>query len=196
MNELHLLDRALKQGDMAKRIPRRKDQSLRDYPLYTIPETAFYLAIPENTLRYWITSHPLWLVNHAGKNVPLLSFHDIAQAYYIEVLRRYVRLKIPEVRRILKAAQQESKSKYPLLKENIRVFERHVIMDVKGHGPEQRRMIDLSQHPQYAMPDIVEPLSTRIRWDSKGDLVQIYPWRNWSGKTEDETRPVTIDPDV
>jgi uncharacterized protein (DUF433 family) len=57
-------------------------------------------------------------------------------------------------------------------------------------------MIDLSQYPQFAIPEIIEPLSTRIRWDNKGDLVQIYPWRRWTGKAEDKSRPVTIDPDV
>lgn len=196
MKELRVLLRVLKESDMAKRTPRKPHQSLLDYPTYTIPEAALYLAIPENTLRYWITSQPLWLVKHVGKNVPILSFHDISQAYFIDVLRRHYFLTVADTRRILKAAQIESTAKYPLLKENIRVFYKHVIMDKKARGRLPRRMIDLSKHPQLVIPEIVEPLSTRIRWDNKGNLVQIYPWRNWSGKAEDKSRPVTIDPNV
>jgi uncharacterized protein (DUF433 family) len=196
MKGYRVLLEVLKEVDMVKRIPRRKDQSLRDYPLYTIPEAALYLAIPENTLRYWITSHPLWIVNHhVGKNVPFLSFHDIAQAYFIEVVRRYTPLTISDVRRILKAAQLESKAKYPLLKENIRVFQKHVLMDKQARGKRPRQVIDLSRHPQLAIPEVIQPLSTRIRWDSKG-VVQVYPWRNWSGEATDQARPVTIDPEV
>ncbi len=196
MMELRVLLRVLKESDMAKRTPRQPHQSLLDYPTYTIPEAALYLAIPENTLRYWITSQPLWVVKHVGKNVPILSFHDIAQAYFIDVLRSHYSLTVAETRRILNAAQIESTAKYPLLKENIRVFHRHVIMDKKARGKLPRRMINLSRHPQLVMPEIVEPLSTRIRWDNKGNLVQIYPWRKWTGKAEDKSRPVTIDPNV
>jgi uncharacterized protein (DUF433 family) len=196
MKELRVLLRVLKESEALSRTPREPNQSIRDYPTYTIPEASLYLAIPENTLRYWITSQPLWVVKHAGRNVPILSFHDVAQAYFINVLRSHYSLTVADTRRILKAAQIESAAKYPLLKENIRVFHKHVIMDKKARGKLPRRMIDLSRHPQLAMPEIVEPLSTRIRWDNKGNLVQIYPWRNWSGKAEDKSRPVTIDPDV
>jgi uncharacterized protein (DUF433 family)/DNA-binding transcriptional MerR regulator len=196
MKELRVLLRTLKKSETVSRTPRQPKQSVRDYPTYTIPEAALYLAIPENTLRYWITSHPLWLVSHVGKSVPILSFHDIAQAYFIDVLRRHYYLSVADTRRILKAARIESTAKYPLLKENIRVFYKHVIMDKKARGRLPRRMIDLSRHPQLVIPEVVEPLSTRIRWDDKGNLVQIYPWRNWSGKAEDKSRPVTIHPDV
>jgi hypothetical protein len=177
---------------MAKRTPRQPHESLLIIQLTQFLQSRLYLAIPENTLRYWITSQPLWLVKHVGKNVPFLSFHDIAQAYLIDVLRRHYFLTVADTRRILKAAKIESTAKYPLLKENIRVFHKHLIMDKKARGRLPRRMIDLSRHPQLAMPEIVEPLSTRIRWDNKGNLCTDLPLRNWSGKVEDKSRPVTM----
>src|SRR5206468_30410 len=71
---------------MAYRIPRERGQRLRDYPTYTIPEAAFFLGMSRRTLHRWILEKPLWKVSGAEYAVPLLSFRDIAQVYYVELI--------------------------------------------------------------------------------------------------------------
>lgn len=196
MNGLRVVRRILKESDRVKRTPRRLNQSLRDFPTYTIPEASLYLAVPESTLRYWVSNHPVWRVAGAGPRVPLLSFRDVAQAYYVELVRTHFDLSLSTMRRVLNEAHKESKAEYPLLKSNIRVFLKHIIMDKPARGKQPRRMIDLTKHRQLGIPEVIEPLSTRIRWNTRGEPVQIFPWRFWSGKAEDETRPVSINPEV
>lgn len=177
-----------------KRIPRRSNQTLRDFPTYTIPEAALYLAIPESTLRYWLTNHPLWRVAGAGRR-PLLSFQDVAQAYYVEMVRKHFELPLSDMRHVLEEAAKESKATYPLLQKNIWLFAKHVIMDKRASAKQPRRVIDLSRSRQLAFPEVVMPLSSRFLWRG-GQYVQIYPWRLWSGKTSDKVRPVSINPEV
>jgi uncharacterized protein (DUF433 family)/DNA-binding transcriptional MerR regulator len=177
-----------------KRLPRRPDQSVRNFPTYTIPEAATYLAIPTRTLRYWISDEPVWTISGAAHRVPLLSFRDLAQAYYIEVVRRNFGLSLPKMRGVLKAARKESKSEYPLLRKNILLFFKHVLMEKPARRRQPHRLIDLTQHRQLTIPEVARPFSTRIQWNSIGEPVQIFPWRYWT--IGDKSRPVSIHPDV
>lgn len=176
------------------RMPRKAGQSLRSFPTYTIPEAASYLAIPTRTLRYWILDHPVWPVAGADQDTPLLSFQDLAQAYYVEIVRKHFRFSLPTTRRVLEAAKKETKSPYPLLRPNIYVFFKHVMMEKPARGRQPHRMINLTQNRQLAIPDIVRPFSTRIRWDAHGEPIQLFPWRLWT--PGDQAKPVSIHPDI
>ena len=195
MDSFRLVTRVFEESDTVKRIPRRAAQSLYNFPTYTIPEAALYLAVPTSTLRYWLKNHPLWKIAEREDRYTLLSFRDIAQAYYIEMARRHFDLTLTQMRDVLIEAAKESRSQYPLLQKNILVHAKHVLMDKRRRGKSPRRLIDLSRHQQLALPEIVAPLSTRILWD-KGKIVQLFPWRYWTGREEDKTRPVSINPEV
>jgi len=187
--------RIFRESDTVKRIPRRPNQSLRDFPTYTIPEAALYLGIPVRTLRYWVLDHPIWPVAGREMSTPLLSFRDVAQAYYVELVRKHFSLTTLQTRRVMEAAAKESKSPYPLLKNNIKLFYKHVVMDKPARGKQPRRIIDLSHNRQLALPAIIDSVATRIRWDSHQEPTQLFPWRHWTGPGDD-ARPVSMRPDV
>jgi uncharacterized protein (DUF433 family) len=195
MKGLRVIQQVLHASDMVTRTVRRPDQSLRDFPLYTISEAALYLAMPKATLRYWVCEHPLWHI--AGGDLPttLLSFRDLTQAYYVEVVRHHYKLSLNKAREIIEQAKKESRSKYPLLEDNILLFNRHVIMDKRASKRQPRRLVDLTSHRQLALEPVIQPFATRVRWSTQG-ITQIYPWRYWSGESSDTSRPVSISPEI
>jgi uncharacterized protein (DUF433 family)/DNA-binding transcriptional MerR regulator len=186
--------RIFQERDSVKRIPRRPDESIRDFPVYTVPEAAIYLAVPVRTLRYWVTDNPIWPVSGKQLTPPLLSFRDIAQLYYIEIVRKHFHLTVGKTREVLRNAQKESKAQYPLLRSNIRIFLKHILMDKPARGRQPRRLIDLTQGRQMALDEVVDQFSTRIRLDLKGEPTELFPWRYWTPK--DTSKPVTINPDI
>lgn len=192
MKELRVVLRVLEKSEMAKRTPRKPHQSLRDYPIYTFPEASVYLAIPESTLRYWIVRNPVWRMSDPDGH--LLSFRDIAQAYYLEMARKHFNLSLSKMRDVIKEAHKDSKSEYPLLRPNVRTFLKHVFIDKPARGKLPRRYINWTQFGQLGMPEIVQPLSTRYRWTN--NTLQLFPWRLWDGTAEDKRVPVMLDPDV
>ena len=192
MEELRVLLRVLKESDMAKRKPRKPHQSLRDYPIYTFPEASVYLAIPESTLRYWIVKNPVWKMSDPDGR--LLSFRDVAQAYYLEMARKHFRLSLSKMRGVIKEARKDSKSEYPLLRPNVRTFLGHICIDKSPRGKLPRRLIEWTRFGQLWMPEVAGPLATRYRWTN--NTLQLFPWRLWDGTVDDKQVPVMLAPDV
>lgn len=179
---------------MAYRIPRQRGQSLRDYPTYTIPEAGIFLGIPERTLRRWVLDEPMWDIAGAGRDIPLLSFKDVAQVYYIELVRSHFGLSVTDARRVLELSRKEIKAEYPLLSKHVRTFFKHIILTKPPRGKQPRRDIDLSQSRQLAIAEVVDMFATRMRREG-ADVQKLYPWRYWIPGKREET-PVTIDPEI
>lgn len=178
---------------MVIREARRIDQSLRDYPLYTVPEAAIYLGMPQRTLYRWVSDDPLWSPG-ADAETKLLSFNDVAQFHFIEFIRKHAGISMPKAREILRNARLETNARYPLLDRNVKVLFHHVLLDRPRRGRKPRCVVDLSQHRQIVMQHVVDLFATRVRRDNSGELVQIYPWRLYKAGSID--RPVTLDPDI
>src|SRR5260370_8244612 len=87
MKRLRVFSRVFQESDEVKRIPRRSNQSLLDFPTYTIPEAALYLAIPVRTLRYWVLDRPVWEIAGGDLDTPLLSFREVPQPYSIDLVK-------------------------------------------------------------------------------------------------------------
>lgn len=179
---------------MTYRIPRLRGQSLRDYPTYTIPEAAIFLGMPVRTLRRWVLDKPLWKIAGANLDVPLLSFRDIAQIYYIELVRSHFGLSVRDARRVLELSKKESRAQYLLLSKHVRTFFRHIILTKPPRGKHPRRDIDLSRSRQLSIPEVIDMFATRMR-RSGADVKKLYPWRYWIPGKREET-PVSIDPEV
>lgn len=179
---------------MAYRIPRLRGQSLRDYPTYTIPEAAIFLGMPVRTLRRWALEKPLWKIAGANRGVPLLSFRDIAQIYYIELVRSHFGLTVTDARRVLELSRKESHAQYLLLSKHVRTFFKHIILTKPPRGKQPRRDIDLSRSRQLGIPEVIDLFATRMR-RSGADVKKLYPWRYWIPGKREET-PVSIDPEV
>jgi uncharacterized protein (DUF433 family) len=186
--------RVLQESDMTHRIPRQRGQSLRDYPTYTIPEAAIFLGMPVRTLRRWVLDKPLWKIAGANRDVPLLSFRDIAQIYYIELVRSHFALTVTDARRVLELSRKESRAQYPLLSKHVRTFFKHIILTKPPRGKQPRRDVDLSHSRQLGIPEVVDMFATRMR-RSGTDVKKLYPWRYWIPGKREET-PVSIDPEV
>jgi len=176
------------------RQPRRARQDLRDYPIYTIPEAASYLGMSLRTLYRWISDEPLWTPAGKAGQVQLLSFNDLAQVHFIEFIRRHAGISMQKAKEILRNARLETQSQYPLLNRNIKVLFKHILLDRPQRGRVVRHVVDLSQHRQFVMQNVVDMFATRVRRNSKGQLEQIYPWRHY--RPGDRRRPVTLDPSV
>jgi uncharacterized protein (DUF433 family) len=179
---------------MAYRIPRGRGEDLRDYPTYTIPEAATFLGMSRRTLQSWIADDPIWKVSGARFAVPLLSFRDIAQAYYIQIVRKHFHLSMAETRSVLAQVRKESKAQYPLLGRNVVLFFKHIILIRPARGKQPRRNIDLTSNRQLGISEVIDLFATRIQRDRKGEGAKLFPWRQWT--PGDDARPVEIDPEI
>jgi uncharacterized protein (DUF433 family)/DNA-binding transcriptional MerR regulator len=189
-----VLWRVFRESDEVPRTPRKANQDLRDYPTYTIPEAAAYLAIPPRTLYHWVSDDPLWRSAGIDDETRLLSFRDIAQSYFIEFIRHHGGISGRKAREILQRAKQETQTAYPLLDKNIKVLFRHIVHDRPAKGRLPRHVVDLSQYPQLVIPQVVDLFATRFKRNRKGEMDQIFPWRFY--KPGDESTPVTLDPQI
>jgi len=180
---------------MPTRTPRTSEQDLRDYPVYTVSEAASYLAMPRRTLYHWLSDNPLWTAAGADLEVRLLSFKDIAQSHFIEFIRQHAEISTRKAREILRYAQMETNTPYPLLDKDIKVLFRHIILDKPAKKKRPRSVVDLSQHRQLVIHQVVDMYATRMQRNSRGEPEKLFPWRFWNSADEGR-KPVTIDPNV
>jgi uncharacterized protein (DUF433 family) len=179
-----------------KRPARSARQDLRDLPMYSIPEAAASLAVPSRTMHEWFAGRRR-IFTPAGQYAThsLLSFRDLAEAYMLYVLREYHGFSFMQLRRVLVELQKESRSRHPLLTSDVKIFaERYLVLDRPPRGGHPREVVNLSKSRQLAIPDVVDVFSKRILRDDKGQPYAIYPWRFFN--TDNESRPVEIDPEV
>src|SRR6266404_5947117 len=184
-----------------KNKPARKvGQDLRSLPTYTIPEAADYLAIDPWTLLDWYSKREPVLKPSGwygeAQAFAMLSFQDLEEAYKLHLLRTKFGYTMQYLRKALADARQESKSDHPLIDPKCRlyVFDR-LAMEKRGRGRRGQTMIPLgSKHKPFYIGEVVRTWGKRIVADSKGQTKQIFPWR--FAATDDESRPVSIQPDV
>jgi uncharacterized protein (DUF433 family) len=154
-----------------------------------------FLAMPPRTMRDWFTvRRGLFTPSADYGHYSLLSFRDIAEAYVLFVLRHYHRFSLVHVRRVLRELRKETASKHPLLRPDIKVFASSLLFDKSPRGQREREVIDLSHNRQLALGPVVDVYSKRILQDAEGQPVKLFPWRLFA--TDNESRPVTLDPNV
>ncbi len=128
-----------------------------------------------------------------GKKFALLSFRDLTEAYILEVLRTFYQLPIRSLRHVLENARKETKLDHPLLDADLRVLFRGLVLSRPARGRRQQQFVDLSHNRQLAIPEVVNVLGRRVLIDAKRGPYRIYPWRFLK---KDNSRPVSLDPDV
>jgi len=176
-----------------------KGQDVRDLPTYTIPEAAAQLAIDAWTLTSWYTGPDPILKNSGwygpAESIALLSFRDVEEAYKVYLLRHKFRQSMQYLKKALVDARLETKSDHPLLTHKLIVFD-HLALEKPGRGGRRRQMIPLGSGSQVTLyiPEVVEAWGKRIVSDRSGKRTRIYPWIN--SRTDDASRPVSMDPDV
>ncbi|MGB7135853.1 MAG: DUF433 domain-containing protein [Acidobacteriaceae bacterium] len=188
------------EDEMLRNLPiLEKGQDMRTLPTYTIPEAAAALAIDAWTLTSWYTG-PGPILKNSGwygpaESIALLSFRDVEEAYKVYLLRHKFRQSMQYLKRALVHAREETGSEHPLLDHKIMVFNL-LALEKPGRGREKRQMIPLGAGRQisYYIPEVVEAWGQRIVTDRSGKRTRIYPWIH--AKSDEASRPVSMDPDV
>ncbi|HTU45860.1 MAG TPA: DUF433 domain-containing protein [Bryobacteraceae bacterium] len=112
----------------------------------------------------------------------------------LEILRTVYGYSFRQLRTIIQNAQRERKIKRPLADADLRVVFDRIVLNIPQHGRRSRYAVDLHKYPQLWIPGLVDIIGKRILRDKKETPYRIYPWRLL--KADDESTPVTIDPDV
>jgi uncharacterized protein (DUF433 family) len=193
-----IYDRIVRYTDQVlKGKPSRKTgQDLRDLPTYTIPEASLFLGIPERTTGYWFASSSEILspADHYGA-IALLSFRDLAEAYILALLTKFYEFPMLSIRQFVKNAKRETGSERPLIEASLTVLFHQLVLEKPTRRNRPRQMLDLAgSGKQSVFPELVDQLGKRIPRDVANAPIRIYPWRLVT--ESDESRPVSIDPDV
>jgi uncharacterized protein (DUF433 family) len=180
--------------------PTRKDgESLYTFPSQTIPEAAQSLGIEQGTLYSWYSKSAPLLTPSAwygeDNRIALLSFRDLEEAYKLHLLRTKYGQSMQYLEKALREARKESHSNHPLIDCKLVVFN-YLALDKPARGRRGRKMLPLgfAGKKSQLIPEVVDTWGRRIVSDRSGKTVRIFPWRK--AKTDDVSRPVSIDPEV
>lgn len=174
-----------------KKPTRQPRQPLGDLPTYTIPEAAVFLAIKTSRLQDWYAGdHPILKASGNIGTIPLLSFHDLEEAYKVYLLRSKHAKSLQYLRRALSDARYKTRSEHPLLTHDIDVMRRLALI-IPGRGRRRRRAVTLGDPntPDY-FPEVVRAWGVRISKSRD----EILPWRY--ADQDNISTPVSLNPEV
>ena len=188
------------EDSMFRKKPTRKPgEDLYTFPSHTIPEAAEALGIDAWTLLNWYSKrepllHPsAWYGDEQA--FALLSFRDLEEAYKLHLLRTKFGQTMQYLHKALKDAGREENTDHPLIDCKLVVFN-YLALDKAAKGRRTRKMLPLgfSGTKSELIPEVVDTWGRRIIADKKGKTMRIFPWR--LAKSDNDSRPVSIDPDV
>ena len=176
-------------------------QDPRAMPAYSIAEAAHYLQMPPSTLRWWVKgwtyrteagkqfSAPLLRVpTRPAPGPPLLSFVNIVEAHVLDALRRGYRIAMHKVREALSYLEAHLPSPHPLAHQAFETDGMDLFIEKYG------QLINLSQHGQLAMRDVLCVHLRRIVRDTASIPVKLYLFTRSHQANEPHT--VAMDPYV
>jgi uncharacterized protein (DUF433 family) len=167
------------------RIPYTREPSnddVREAPLYSLAEVAYFLNIPKPTLHRW--SRPGYnkkrelvepLIVPADRESALFSFYNLTEVHILSVITRLHRVKLPRVRSAVKELQvlAMSNPKHPLLSKEFYTDGRDLF--VKTIEGRQKQTINLSQFGQLGLREILDSYLERIERDASFNPIKLYP---------------------
>ena len=173
----------------------------RDIPAYMLHEASRYTGVPFNTLRSWVSGRPYSTDSGTKYSKPLiirpnpadssLSFTNLIEAHVLNAIRRKHSVAMPRVRKALDFLSKKFDSKHPLAEHD---FETDgVDLFVEQYG----EFINVSQHGQLAMKEILRAYLKRIERDEDGLAKQLFPFtRIATNGNFDDPKIVAINPRV
>ena len=170
---------------------RAPKQPLAELPTYTIPEAATFLAMNTSTLWDWYAGeNPILKPSGYVRNIMLLSFHDLEEAYKVHLLRSIHHKSLQYLRKAMQDAREKTGSEHPLLDHEIDVM-KYLALIVPGRGRRKRKAVTLggAPVPDY-IPEVVKAWGVRISKTHD----EIFPWRY--ATSEDKSTPVSMNPEV
>jgi uncharacterized protein (DUF433 family) len=150
----------------------------REVPLYSVPDSALYLHIPEKTLRSWLFGRPYPrgggtaisrpLIEPADPSGNRLSFYNLVEAHILKSTRTRDEVPMSAIRDAIDWAIPDA-PKHPLISRRF-LTEGSALFEQK-----LGELINASKHGQVAF-HILEPFLDRIDRDSTGDPSALYPF--------------------
>lgn len=161
--------------------PKATIPDVRNLPLYGFAEAAHYLKIPTSTLRAWGLGQnystqrgPRFfepVIELPDKNLNLLSFMNLVEAHVLAAIRRIHKVRLQEVRRAIDYVKREfPRSEHPLADKNFLTDGKSLF--VKEYG----QLINVSQRGQLEIEKVLDLYLHRIKCDSKGFPLRLYPF--------------------
>jgi uncharacterized protein (DUF433 family) len=145
---------------------------IMEIPIYGVSEAAQYLRVPLNTLRYWTRDETSVgpLVRLAGKDPARLSFHNLLECHMISSMRAVYDVRLPKVRKALKALAKYVHHKHPLIEQAFQTDRRDLFIEHLGN------IVNLSaRNEQILIPDVMKFYLERIERDPNG-LFKLHPF--------------------
>ncbi len=145
---------------------------IMEIPIYGVSEAAQYLRVPLNTLRYWTRDETSVgpLVRLAGKDPARLSFHNLLECHMISSMRAVYDVRLPKVRKALKALAKYVHHKHPLIDQAFQTDRRDLFIEHLGD------IVNLSgKNEQILIPDVMKFYLERIERDPNG-LFKLHPF--------------------
>lgn len=167
----------------------------RELPAYGLIEAAHYLRLPEQTIRQWLYGRPLPsgkvsrpLVYPASPRTHQLSFVNLLELHVLSAIRREHKVNMRKVRQAIDQLEKQFKSAHPLIDQEMLTDGTDIFVESIGH------LVNLNQHGQLAMREVLSAYLKRIERDEAGLAVRLYPFTRRPG--EDTPRIIAIDPRV
>jgi uncharacterized protein (DUF433 family) len=172
----------------------------REIPAYPISDVAWYLRLPESTLRSWTlgqsypTSHGRRrsqpLIQIASLAERIMSFEDLIEAHVLSSLRRRHAIPLSTIRKAVARIRRENpNSEHPLADFDFATNGVELFLE------EVDRITNLSQDWQLVLRETIEGHLKRIDRAPQGFAVRLYPFTRPEAPP-DTPRKVMIDPRI
>jgi uncharacterized protein (DUF433 family) len=168
------------EAKMARRRLIRTHGDVREFPRYSIPEAAFYVRIPANTLRAWTLGQDYTtrmgrhrtfkpLIALADQKNKLLSFYNLVEAHILRFTTEQRAVPLKSVRLALDYIQAKIPGRHPLLTHNFETSGKDLFIRYLGNT------INATKQGQYAMRQMLERYLNLIPRDAYGLPIRVFP---------------------
>ena len=156
----------------------RPSIDVRELPIYSVTEAAFYIGIPVSTLRAWTRGRRYkvgkkvhWfrpLIQPADPATGRLSFANVAEAHVLQATRERS-VPLSGVRDSLEYLRQQVDSAHPLITQEFFTHQKELFI-------KQLRIVNVSRFGQLAL-DFLDPYLDRLVRDKSGLPFRLFPMR-------------------
>jgi uncharacterized protein (DUF433 family) len=157
---------------------------VRELPLYSLAEVAYYVGIPKTTIHRWTRGgenkrHGKYapLIEPADRNNALFSFYNLSEAHILSVTTRVSGIRLVTVRNAVEEVKRLplSNPNHPLLSEKFWTDGRDLF--VKFIERKSRLTINVSQFGQLGLREILDSYLERIDRDKDNNPIKLFPVR-------------------